>query len=63
MVINRSKLLEEAIDLFWFQIAEAYPTATSGDFSPEGSMAFEAAAKKAFDEWVDNNVPEADRGE
>lgn len=59
--IRRRKRAAEARavaqDAFWAVIAEAFPTAKFGDFSPEGTVAFDAACERAVDEWVQNNVP------
>ena len=35
--------LDNAMDAFWNAVAEAYPEARTGDFSPEDTMRFEEA--------------------
>ncbi len=51
-------LAREAEDAFWQVVVKRFPTATGGDFSPEGTLAFETAIEAAIKEWISNNVPE-----
>jgi hypothetical protein len=48
---------ETAVQAFWTAIAKQYPTARSGDLSPDAMFAFELAAHRAAKAWVESNVP------
>lgn len=49
-------LVREADDAFWAVIARRFPTAKSGDLSPERTVALTDAAEQAVSEWIENNV-------
>ena len=51
-------VLVSADDAFWQEVAQAFPEAEFGDFSPEQTIAWEAAARAAIEGWVANNVPQ-----
>lgn len=49
--------IDKAQEAFWASISESYPECQTGDFSPEGSFAFEEAQKRAVTEWLYWNSP------
>jgi len=49
-------LAAEALDAFWEVVARHFPRATTGDLSPERTLAMEQATEDAIGEWVTNNV-------
>jgi len=57
----KEKLVEaacrEASFAFWEKVAEAFPTATTGDFPPDADFAWTAAAEAAINTWAEANVP------
>jgi hypothetical protein len=40
---------------FWGAVAQAYPEITTGDFSPEATLAWERATEDAVRSWRDGN--------
>jgi hypothetical protein len=48
-----------AENAFWAAVAEAFPEAEFGDFSPDGAARFAHACHRAVKEWVSCNVPPA----
>ncbi len=42
---------------FWAKVSELFPEATSGDFPPDASAAFNLAATRAVGVWIEWNVP------
>lgn len=63
--MNFSELVDRVRDAaergqqaFWHAIAESFPEATSGDFSPEATLAFEKSLILAVFRWTRNNLPE-----
>ena len=51
--------IREAEDAFWEVIVKRFPTAKSGDLSPETTIAFTFAGEAAVREWIWANVPGA----
>ena len=49
-------VVEDALFDFWAAIAKSYPTAKTGDLSPDKSFALKRAATAAVKEWVEENV-------
>ena len=45
-----------ATDQLWSELAARFPTAESGDFPPDATIALEDAMIRAADLWVDYNV-------
>lgn len=52
-----SRVVEEALDAFWDVVIDHFPLAKSGDLSPETTLALDAAANNAVEEWVKTNAP------
>jgi hypothetical protein len=50
------ELTNEALDAFWQLIVSRYPTAETGDLSPEATIRLQLAAEAAVKEWIMNNV-------
>jgi hypothetical protein len=50
-------LAREADDAFWEVVSKRFPTAETGDLSPEQTITFRRAATAAIKEWIGNNVP------
>ena len=53
---NVFRLIERALDEFWEVVAEQFPSAHTGDLSPERTIALEIAAERAVEEWIENNA-------
>jgi hypothetical protein len=49
--------LESARAAFWAEVVNAYPYIEGGDFSPEGTVAWQAATGLALSEWLGWNHP------
>lgn len=49
---------DKALDAFWSVVADEFPTADTGDCSPETTVALDEAATSAIDEWIAANCPE-----
>lgn len=49
--------VERGQQAFWHVIAESFPEATSGDFSPEATLALEKTLILAVFRWTRNNLP------
>lgn len=51
-----SNVLEDAEIAFWGVVADAYPEAKHGDFSPDATMKFAAATEEAVTLWLEWNA-------
>ena len=51
-----SNVMEEAELAFWAVVADAYPEAKHGDFSPEATVKFAAAIEDAIVHWLEANA-------
>ena len=51
-----SNVLEEAEIAFWAVVADSYPEAKHGDFSPDATMKFAAATEEAVTLWLEWNA-------
>ena len=60
--IDVNRVMEKAQDAFWEVVVEGFPSAKSGDLSPERSSVLDDAARAAIEEWVNNNVPRPQSG-
>lgn len=50
------RLADEALHAFWSVVVAAYPDATTGDLSPETTVALRRLARQAVAEWMRFNV-------
>jgi hypothetical protein len=55
-----SNVLEAAETAFWKVVADSYPEATSGDFSPYASLKFSEATEAAVVDWLESNADNAE---
>jgi hypothetical protein len=60
MTLEQRKLnaRNNAQQAFWTEFASHFPEATSGDFPPDASVAFDTAIEQATQTWLDNNMPD-----
>lgn len=56
--IFMKKLIFEAQDAFWAVVAREFPEITTGDFSPDATLAFDDACEKAVLIWIQSNMKE-----
>lgn len=54
---NLSQVIDEAVHAFWAEIAKGHPHIKSGDLDPGTVFAFEQAAEKAVQVWLEFNEP------
>lgn len=50
------EIVRDALEVFWQEIADAYPQAESGDLTPQTTLALESMADAAVEEWIQFNI-------
>ena len=56
--------IKNAEEAFWWSIAQSFPEIKTGDFPPDASEAFSAAAKEAVQTWIKfNKTQESEDGD
>lgn len=55
------KAVEDADLAFWAEIAKAFPQATSGDFPPDATFAWNMARDQAVYTWLMWNYPDFEK--
>ena len=53
-----NEVIQKAQNDFWDTIAGEFPEITSGDSSPEETIIFDKACKRAVDHWLLNEWPD-----
>ena len=51
-----SDVADEAMTAFWAVVAERFPEAKTGDFSPTAQFAFEYSCEMAIRKWLYSNA-------